>query len=184
MQLSLPKSQVLCWGIVSLLPSRITMQATSKEWRCQGCRVFFKDKHHDATASPESIPSCPGLIGISAPGQVCLLPTADLYRADNQIKLQQTAFGSWASFFKAYWSIPTLQCKLHCGYSLTRFIYTYPWSWEEEARRHARQFFLQELCKKENPYFPGVNFALGTDANQHLRQRAKLFCCSCNSLSL
>lgn len=175
MQLSLPKSQVLCWGIVPLLPNRITMQVISKEWRCQGCRVSIKNKHHDATPSPGNIPSCPGLICISAAGQVCLLPTADLYRADNQIKLQQTAFRSWASFFKAYWSMSTLQYKLHCGYRLTHFVYTYPWFWDEEARRQARQFFLQELYQKENPYFPGVNFALGTDANQHLWQRADYF---------
>lgn len=156
------------------------MQVTSQERRCQGhrVRVFFKDKHRGATPSPGSIPFCPSLICISAPGQLFLVPAADLYRAENQIKLQQTAFRSRArGFFKAYWGISTLQCKLHCRYSLSinRFIYTYPWSREEKARRHARQFFLQEFYQRANPYFPGVNFALGTDANQHLRQRANYF---------
>lgn len=179
MQPSLPEPQDLCWGIVSLLPSRSTMKVTSQERRCQGCRVrgFFKDKNWHATLSPGSIPSCPSLICISAPGQLFLVPTADLYRAENRNKLQQTAFRSRASFLKAYWSISTLQCKLHCRYSLsvTRFIYTYPWSLEEKARRHARQFFLQEFYRRANPYFPRVNFASGTDANQHLRQRANYF---------
>lgn len=99
------------------------------EMRCQGCkvRVLFEDKHQDATPGPGSIPSCPRLMCILSPGQLFLVTTAELYRAENQIKLKQTAFRSLACFSKAYWSISTLQCKLHCRYSLTPFIYTYPY---------------------------------------------------------
>lgn len=169
----------LCWGIMSWIPSRSTVQVTSQERGCQGCRVrvFFKEKHQDATQSPGSFLSCPSLICISAPGQLSLYPQQTSTELKTRLNCCKQLSGAKLVFLKAFWSISTLQCKLYCRYnlSITLFIYIYPRSWEEKARRHARQFFLQEFYQKANPYFPGVNFASGTDANQHLRQRGNYF---------